>query len=660
MANKVSVCCLFPANVYIGHNFFTLTKFMQSVREMSQNVDSCEELLAVTVQRRSSRLAETGKELSNRCHDSEGREYDTLSSSSSVNHDTHWIENSSMDKQSVALKPGLHRQISVQVSQEGISAAVNREGRISGLWGLLPEEIVEMILRLCQPSQLGMLQSTCTYFSHSKLIDKIAKHKLKSVPRAKGLKPMKKDGESNLALLHFVNCQSAAAAQATAVACGGHHTSALLIEQRSALMPEARHALFTFGRDFHGQLGTTEFCDRRSPTAVSLGYRTCQDHEDLEEETMPAVVANGTHYSTCISRRGELFAWGLGTYGELGLGRWSVLEVPSPRQCPLSQIRVVSVACGARHTLAIGESGSLWSCGKNSSGQLGSGNHLDNHRLQLVHNLQGSRIVSAACGALHSVALASDGSLFTWGDGSCGQLGHSQLQGASGLNADQVHVALLLPQKIARLDPSLLLPDSRITAVSAGKYHTMVLTVSGSILAFGSNESGCLGLGDCLVRWKPTKVNLVLEGEEGVCLRAVQIACGAGHTVALISRQGCLEVRTTGNNSWGQLGQGDRLAQTRFTPTAPMPRVTAVQSGDEHSAAVCEGGELYLWGRGDSGQLGFLDGGAKWCPAALKGYLVVHPDKTLRRSKRSQPYVRPTPFPEIKRQCVQHFSAHMM
>jgi alpha-tubulin suppressor-like RCC1 family protein len=71
--------------------------------------------------------------------------------------------------------------------------------------------------------------------------------------------------------------------------------------------------------------------------------------------------------------------------------------------------------------------------------------------------------------------------------------------------------------------------------------------VGGSILGFGGNESGCLGLGDCEVRWKPTMVNLALENEEGVCLRAVQVACGAKHTVALVSRQGCLEVRTTGN-----------------------------------------------------------------------------------------------------------------
>jgi E3 ubiquitin-protein ligase HERC3 len=69
--------------------------------------------------------------------------------------------------------------------------------------------------------------------------------------------------------------------------------------------------------------------------------------------------------------------------------------------------------------------------------------------------------VSAAAGVGHSLALASDGSLFTWGDGSHGQLGHSQLQHMAGamLNAP---ITMLVPQKIARLDPTGLTPENRL------------------------------------------------------------------------------------------------------------------------------------------------------------------------------------------------------
>jgi alpha-tubulin suppressor-like RCC1 family protein len=112
-----------------------------------------------------------------------------------------------------------------------------------------------------------------------------------------------------------------------------------------------------------------------------------QDNQDKEEETMPAVVSCGAHHSTSISRRGELFAWGLDSNGELGLGRWASIEVALPRQCLLAQVRIVSVACGTNHTLAIAEVGHLWSCGRNKYGQLGIGNTHDSSRLQKVQNL---------------------------------------------------------------------------------------------------------------------------------------------------------------------------------------------------------------------------------------------------------------------------------
>jgi alpha-tubulin suppressor-like RCC1 family protein len=146
------------------------------------------------------------------------------------------------------------------------------------------------------------------------------------------------------------------------------------------------------------------------------------------------------------------------------------------------------------------------------------------------------------------MALASDGSLFTWGDGSHGQLGHAQLQHIAEVMPVNNPVTMPTAQKISRLDPSHLTAESRITAISAGAYHSMALTVGGSILAFGANADGQLGTGDKQDRWKPHRINLALPGEEGRCLRVVQLACGAQHSIALFSNQGTLEVRTTGNS----------------------------------------------------------------------------------------------------------------
>ncbi|KAL6762295.1 regulator of chromosome condensation 1/beta-lactamase-inhibitor protein II [Haematococcus lacustris] len=534
-------------------------------------------------------------------------------------------------------KPSVASTFQLSFSTAATGLASFRDTDRCGLWGVLPEELVEVILRQCTPPQLGMLESTCSHFRHNKLIEKIAKQKLKLVPRARGLRPNKKESESYVMLLQYVTCQSQAAAQATSVACGAYHTSALLVP---STIPGARHSLHMFGRGFHGQLGNDHFVSQKAPVVVSLGFKSCQDNSELEEETMPAVVACGAHHSSSISRKGELYSWGLGCNGELGLGRWSPIELALPRQCSSPHMRVVSVACGANHTLAIAETGTLWSCGRNRHGQLGTNTLVDGSRLQMVLHLGGYRIVSAAAGSAHSLALASDGSLFTWGDGSHGQLGHSQLQHIAAMMPANNPITMPSAQKISRLDPASLSPDNRVTAISAGAHHSIALTVGGAILSFGANSMGQLGTGDLQDRWKPTRVPLALPEEGQPCLRVVQLACGAAHSVALFSNQGSLEVRTAGCNAYGQLGHGDRSSRCLFTPVPRIPNVVAVQAGDEHSCAITTAGELFLWGRGDSGQLGMGDMRAKWKPTLLKDYQVVHPDKTLRRNKRNQPFTR--------------------
>lgn len=120
-----------------------------------------------------------------------------------------------------------------------------------------------------------------------------------------------------------------------------------------------------------------------------------------------------------------------------------------------------------------------------------------------------------------------------------------------------------------------------------------------------------------------------------------------------------MEVRGSGDNSYGQLGVGDRKDRNRFTTikvfssnsgstvlgggskstttttTTTCPRIVCITAGDWHNAAVAADGSLYLWGRGDCGQLGHDDDKSRWQPKLLGGgYGVVHPDRTLRRNRK--------------------------
>ena len=398
------------------------------------------------------------------------------------------------------------------------------------------------------------------------------------------------------------------------------------------------YGLFTMGRGFHGQLGNADYDNATDPVLVEEvdRDRPVRLYQGTPDDINLAVVTAGSSHSASISRRGELYSWGLASSGELGHGGWTPIEVAVPRMIlSLNRTRVVSVCAGANHTLAISEAGQLWTCGRGRHGQLGHGHFHDEGILTLVESIRAERIVSAAAGKAHSMALAADGKIFTWGDARRGQLGHQQLAALmQGPNPQPI--AIPFPQPISSLEPAKLRPPQRVTAIAAGGDHSMAVTVGGTLLAFGSNKHGQLGTGDCLDRMIPTEVPLAQDGGSRLPLRGVQVQCGAAHTIVLVQNQGRMEVRTAGDNSYGQLGVGDRRERSRFHCISGLTeeRVVCVCAGDWHNAAITHSGQLFTWGRGDCGQLGHGDDRNRWSPVALVGYKVVHPDRTLRRNRK--------------------------
>lgn len=160
------------------------------------------------------------------------------------------------------------------------------------------------------------------------------------------------------------------------------------------------------------------------------------------------------------------------------------------------------------------------------------------------------------------------------------------------------------------LEPRARASIDRVTAIAAGGNHTMVLTVGGAILGFGRNHKGQLGLGHARNVWVPEAVQIPSTSSQD-SRRAVQVACGLDHSLALVLFNGGKDVFVTGENQYGQLGLGPG-AQRRVLSFTRVPglsggRVVCVMAGESHSAAVGYSGELFLWGRNDVGQLGLGD-----------------------------------------------------
>jgi len=117
--------------------------------------------------------------------------------------------------------------------------------------------------------------------------------------------------------------------------------------------------------------------------------------------------------------------------GQLGHGDTQDRLRPARLCLPVfGDARVVLVACGNRHTLAVTGGGRVYSCGDSFYGQLGHGNTTSSQVFTLVDaaHFGGASIVMAACGKMHSVAATAEGDVFTWGAGWFGCLGHNDQQ----------------------------------------------------------------------------------------------------------------------------------------------------------------------------------------------------------------------------------------
>ncbi|CDG34935.1 dockerin type I cellulosome protein [Acetivibrio thermocellus BC1] len=185
---------------------------------------------------------------------------------------------------------------------------------------------------------------------------------------------------------------------------------------------------------------------------------------------------------------------------------------------------------GTGHIVVLREDGTVWTWGENVWGQLGNGwqQHHNIHTYIYFEPNQAknlSDIVSIAAGDAHSVALKSDGTVWTWGSNFNGELGNGTT------------TYILEPKKVEGLED--------IVAIDAGIGHTVALKADGTVWVWGKNSYGQLGNGTTMRSTVPIQV----EGLEGI----VAIQAGMECTIAY-KNDGT--VWAWGKNDFGQLGDG--------------------------------------------------------------------------------------------------------
>jgi alpha-tubulin suppressor-like RCC1 family protein len=189
----------------------------------------------------------------------------------------------------------------------------------------------------------------------------------------------------------------------------------------------------------------------------------------------------------------------------------------------------------------------------------------------------------------------SDGTLRAWGHNAFGQLGDGTTISRS--------------QPVA-VDATALPPGVAVTAIAAGRFHSVALLSNGTLLAWGQNFFGQLGDGTTTDRPMP---DFVLQNPpaQGLLSGVMAVAAGAFHTVALLA-DGSL--RAWGRNHAGQLGNGSAAASSpspvspSLANVPPGTAIVALASGGDHSLILLDDGGVLSWGLNDFGQLGTAGG----------------------------------------------------
>jgi alpha-tubulin suppressor-like RCC1 family protein len=295
-------------------------------------------------------------------------------------------------------------------------------------------------------------------------------------------------------------------------------------------------------------------------------------------------VAGGAYHTVAIKSDGTLWAWGFNSYGQLGLGDNTDRNTPTQVGTDTDW---KSVAAGYYHTMAIKTNGSLWGWGGNGYGQLGVSDTVPRNtptQVSYYYWWWYSNWSSVSCGYYHTIAIRTDGTLWTWGYNAYGQLGLGNTE--------------------SRLYPNQASGGTDWSSVAGGFYHSLAVKSTGTLWSTGYNGNGQLGLGDTATRYSFTQVGLGTDW--------AVVAAGCYHSVAYKKNN---MLWTWGYNGYGQLALGDYGDRT--TPAQEINTSTdwvAVAGGYHHTIVLkrISGGQVFLgtiWAAGynASGQLGVGD-----------------------------------------------------
>ncbi|KAI5768273.1 protein RCC2 [Mustela nigripes] len=238
------------------------------------------------------------------------------------------------------------------------------------------------------------------------------------------------------------------------------------------------------------------------------------------------------------------------------------------------------------------------------------------HRYGCLSGVRVRTVVSGSCAA-HSLLITTEGKLWSWGRNEKGQLGHGDTKRVEA------------PKLIEGLSHEV------IVSAACGRNHTLALTETGSVLAFGENKMGQLGLGN-QTDAVPSPAQIMYNGQP-----ITKMACGAEFSMIMDCKGnlysfGCPEYGQLGHNSDGKfIARAQRIEydcelvprrvaifieKTKDGQILPVPNVVVrdVACGANHTLVLDSQKRVFSWGFGGYGRLGHAEQKDEMVPRLVK------------------------------------------
>jgi len=293
-------------------------------------------------------------------------------------------------------------------------------------------------------------------------------------------------------------------------------------------------------------------------------------------------------HSLACDDDGNLYSWGYNGSGQLGIGNTTTVTQGDPYE--VKGLDVSQVCVANDKSFIINSSGDVYSCGYNTFGTLGLGDTTDRSTFTKITTFN-KAITQIIAGHYHALALDIDGNVWGWGMSQYFSGDDMRGLGGTGINGVFNNYAYShTPAKIQNF--------TNISKIYAGYFHSAALNNTGNVFIWGGGAGGINGMGSQNYPLNTPTENMYFSSNNIVI---TDLSLGTYHSLALSSTG---NVYAWGSNASGQCGQTNTTSPLVTPEQVGIKDMIYVSTGSDTSSSINSNGYMFVWGSNTSGQGG--------------------------------------------------------